>query len=107
MNTAEISFVIILAVMIAFYLIFIRPAQQEQKRLQQTIRDLRVGDEVITTAGFFGRVKEIRTPEEGPVQIVIDLGNGLEVRALTSAIARRVSTAQQPTERPEGEAKGA
>ncbi len=93
MNTAEISFVIILAVMAAFYLIFIRPARQEQKRVEDTIRDLHEGDEVVTTAGFFARVKEIRTPEDGPVQLVLDLGNGLEVRALTSAIARRVNAA--------------
>lgn len=106
MNTAEISFVVILAVMAAFYVIFIRPARQEQTRLEQTIRDLHVGDEVITTAGFFARVKEIHTPEEGPVQLILELGNGLEVRALTSAIARRVGAEGSPAEQPE-EAKRA
>jgi preprotein translocase subunit YajC len=95
-NTAEISFIVILGVMVAFYVIFIRPARQEQKRVEDTIRDLRVGDEVVTTAGFFARVKEITTPEEGPVQVILDLGNGLEVRALTSAIARRVSVEPEP-----------
>ena len=80
---------------------FIRPARQEQKRVEGTIRDLRVGDEVITTAGFFARVKDIQTPEEGPVQLILELGNGLEVRALTSAIAQRVSPAPDPVELPE------
>lgn len=107
MNTAELSFVIILAVMIAFYLIFIRPSQQEQKRHQQTIRDLKVGDEVITTSGFFGRIKQIDTPEEGPVQVVLDLGRGLEVRALTSAVMQRVSQAERPVEQAGNQAKGA
>jgi preprotein translocase subunit YajC len=97
-NAAEISFIVILAVMVAFYLIFIRPARQEQKRVEDTIRDLHVGDEVITTAGFFATVKEITTPEEGPVQIVLNFGGGLEVRALTSSIARRVSSAREPVE---------
>jgi preprotein translocase subunit YajC len=101
MNTAEISFIVILGVMAAFYFIFIRPARQEQKRVEGTIRDLRVGDEVITTAGFFARVKDIQTPEAGPVQLILELGNGLEVRALTSAIAQRVSTAPDPVELPE------
>jgi preprotein translocase subunit YajC len=91
-NTAELSFIVILGVMAAFYFIFIRPARQEQKRLEGTIRDLRPGDEVITTAGFFARVKEIRTPESGPVQLVLDLGNGIEIRALTSSILQRVSS---------------
>ncbi len=106
MNTAEISFIVILAVMVAFFLIFILPSQREQKRLQDTIRDLQVGDEVITTAGFFGRITEINTPEEGPVQLVIDFGNGLKVRALTTSILRRVVAAGELEERP-GEAKGA
>ena len=100
MNTAELSFIIILGVMAAFFFIFIRPVRQEQKRVEGTIRDLRVGDEVITTAGFFARVKDIQTPEEGPVQLILDLGNSLEIRALTSAISHRVTTAPDPVEQP-------
>jgi preprotein translocase YajC subunit len=101
MNTAEISFIVIVAVMVAFYIMFIRPASQEQKRLQSTIRDLREGDEIVTTAGFFARVKRIETPEEGPVQLVLDFGSGVEVRALTSAVLRRLSAAPEPSEQPE------
>ncbi len=93
MNGAEISFLVIIGVLVAFYLMIIRPGQQEQKRQQQTIRDLKVGDEVITTAGFFARVKEIHTPEEGPVELRLELAPGVEIRALTSAIARRLSPA--------------
>ena len=90
---AEASFISIVVIMVAFYLITIRPGQQEQKRQQQTIRDLRVGDEVETTAGFLGTIKEINTPEEGPVRLLIDFGNGIEIRALTTSIAKRLSTA--------------
>jgi preprotein translocase subunit YajC len=103
MNLQEIGFIIMLGVIVAFYLIFIRPAQQEQKRHQATIRDLSPGDDVITTAGFFARIKEIHTPEEGPVELVLDFGGGVEVRSLITAVAQRVSTAEAAaTERPEG-----
>ena len=95
MNLAELSFIIILVIMVAFYLITIRPGQQEQKRQQQTIRELQVGDQVLTTSGFFAQVKEIHTPEEGPVQLVLELGSGLEVRAVTSAITSRVAAAER------------
>ena len=105
MNFAEITFISVIVIVVAFYLITIWPAQREQKRQRQAIRDLQVGDEVITTSGFFARVKEIHTPEEGPVQLVLDLGNGLEIRALTSAIIRRVT--EEKVEGPEGQAKGA
>lgn len=107
MNIPELSFVIILGVMAAFYFIFIRPASKEQIRVQKTIRDLRVGDDVVTTSGFFARVKEIHTPEEGPVELILDLGNGLEVRSLTSAIERKLEKDNEAAESPQERTKGA
>jgi preprotein translocase YajC subunit len=103
MNLQEISFVIMIGVMAAFYLIFIRPARQEQERHQETIRDLHVGDEVITTAGFFATIKDIRTPEQGPVELVLDFGNGIQVRSLTSSVLKRISRATEAVERQEVE----
>ena len=44
MNIAEISFISILGVMAAFYFIFIRPARQEQKVHETTIRE--IGDAI-------------------------------------------------------------
>ena len=80
--------------MIAFYLIVLRPQQQEQSRQQKDIKDLQVGDEVLTTSGFLGAVKDVHIPESGPVQIVIDFGNGVEINALSTAIAQRVAAGQ-------------
>jgi preprotein translocase subunit YajC len=94
MNAAEIGFLAILGIVIAFYLIVLRPQQQEQSRQQKDIRDLQVGDEVLTTSGFLGRVKEVHIPETGPVQIVLDFGNGVVVSALATAIAQRVAAGQ-------------
>ena len=95
MNLAEISFIIMLAVMAVFYLMFIRPARKEQDRQENTIRDLREGDEIETTSGFIGVVTKIETPEEGPVHITLDFGNGLEIRALTTSVLRRLSSAEE------------
>jgi preprotein translocase subunit YajC len=103
MRAAELSFLIILAVMVAFYLIFIWPAQREQRRLRKEMQELEVGDEVLTAGGFIARVKDIRTPEDGPVELVLELASGVEVRALTSAIARRLKRAQETAEAASGE----
>ncbi len=92
---AEASFISIVIIIVAFYLITIRPGIQEQKRHEQTIRDMREGDEVETTAGFLGIVTKIETPESGPVHITIDFGNGIEIRALTTSVARRLSSAEE------------
>ncbi len=94
MNAAEISFIVIIALLIAFYLIILRPMQQEQRKRQQDIKDLQVGDEVLTTGGLIGRVKDVHVPDTGPVQVVIDFGNGIEINAVASAIAQRVAAGQ-------------
>ena len=39
-----------------FYLMMIRPNQVRQKKLQQMIDGLKVGDKVITNGGIFGTV---------------------------------------------------
>jgi hypothetical protein len=49
---------------------------------------------VLTTSGFIGTVKEVYIPESGPVQIVIDFGNGVVMNALATAIAQRVADGQ-------------
>jgi len=94
MNAAEISFVVIVGIVVAFYLIVLRPQQQEQVKQRKDIKDLQVGDEVLTTSGFLGTVKEIHIPESGPVQLVIDFGNGVVMNALTTAVAQRVAAGQ-------------
>jgi preprotein translocase subunit YajC len=100
MNEAEISFVITVGVIIAFYLIFIRPAQKEQRRHKQQIRDLRPGDEVLTTSGFIARVRDIQVPERGPTRIKLELADGVVVTALTSAIQQRVTGKEAGEARP-------
>lgn len=94
MNEAEIGAIAVLGVILAFYLIVLRPQQQEQKRQRKDIQDLQVGDEILTTSGFLGTVKEVHIPEAGPVQIVLDFGNGFQVNALASAIQQRVAPGQ-------------
>lgn len=94
MNAAEISAIAVVAIVIAFYLIVLRPQQQDQRKQQQDIKNLQVGDEVLTTSGFLGIVKDVHIPESGPVQIVLDFGNGVVINALATSIAQRVAAGQ-------------
>lgn len=81
---------------VLFYFAFLRPVQQHQKRQRHELQSLRVGDEVLTQAGFIARIKEVRVPEEhGPTELILDLG-GIEVRAVASAITQRLSPEQEP-----------
>lgn len=81
------------AIAVLFYLAFLRPVQQHQKKQRQELASLRVGDQVLTQAGFIATITEIRVPEEhGPTELILDLG-GVQVRALSSAIAQRLASA--------------
>ena len=82
------------AIAVLFWLAFLRPVQQHQKKQRDELASLRVGDEVLTQAGFIAMIKEIRVPEEhAPTEIILDLG-GLEVRATASAIVQRLKPAE-------------
>lgn len=85
------------AIALLFYFVFLRPVQQQNRRRRQELANLQLGDEVLTQAGFIANVKDIIIPGEGPTEIVLDLGNGVEVRAFASAIVQRL--------RPAGEAR--
>ncbi|MHC4235305.1 MAG: preprotein translocase subunit YajC [Planctomycetota bacterium] len=77
-----------------FYFAFLRPVQQQRKKQRKQLASLRVGDEVLTQAGFIATIKEVRVPEErGPTVLILDLG-GVEVRAVASAIVERLTPAE-------------
>lgn len=79
------------AIAALFYLAFLRPVQQNQRRQREELAKLRVGDEVLTQAGFIAVIKDVRIPEEpGPTELILDLG-GIEVRAVASAIVQRLT----------------
>jgi preprotein translocase YajC subunit len=79
------------AIAALFYFAFLRPIQKQNRRQREELANLRVGDEVLTQAGFIARIKEVRIPEEpGPTILILDLG-GTEVRAVASAILQRLT----------------
>lgn len=81
------------AIALLFWLAFLRPVQQHQKKQRDALASLRVGDEVLTQAGFIAVIKEIRIPQEhAPTEIILDLG-GIQVRATASAIVQRLKPA--------------
>jgi len=84
------------AIAFIFWLAFLRPVQQHQRKQRDELASLRVGDEVLTQAGFIARIVEIQVPEEiGPTVIILDLGE-TRVRATASAVLQRLTPASEP-----------
>ena len=71
-----------------FYFLLIRPQQRRMKALQSLQSSLQLGDEIITSAGFFGTIRRF----DGEV-VTIELSPGVEARVNRRAISGRVNPA--------------
>ena len=69
-----------------FYFLLIRPQQRRLKALQSLQSSLQLGDEIITSAGFFGTIRRF----DGEV-VTIELSPGVEARINRRAISGRVN----------------
>src|SRR5579883_2801858 len=77
-----------------FYFILLRPVMEQQRKTKRDRLELETGDEVVTTGGLIGTVVDIRQPAHGPIELVIELAPGVQVRALTTAIQERRGPAE-------------
>ena len=54
--SAIVSLLPFLVILVIFYFILIRPNSTRQKKLQQMIDNLKVGDKIITNSGIYGTI---------------------------------------------------
>lgn len=57
------SFVPLVLIFIIFYFLLIRPQQKKAKAHQALINDLKIGNDVCTVSGIFGKVRKIDDKE--------------------------------------------
>lgn len=75
------------------------PQQRRIKAHNQLVNSLEVGDEVVMTAGVFGRIVDL-----GPEEARIEVAPGVVLRVARHAVLRRVENALP--DRDEGSAEG-
>lgn len=100
----------VLLVFVLFYVVLLKPVLDGQRRKRRDLLDLSPGDRILTSGGLLATVKRIELQETGPTELVLDLGNDIEVRALSSAIEQRLkadSPAAAPIEPSSAEEKPA
>ncbi len=88
------------SVMAAFYVILLRPVINQQKRRKRDISKMSEGDEVLTTGGFFATVVEIRTMDEGPMQVLLEVADGVVLRGTPDAILEVTRSAEADSREP-------
>ena len=55
-----VTFLPFVVILVIFYFLLIRPGTTRQKKLQQMIDNLKVGDKIITSSGIFGTVMSLK-----------------------------------------------
>ncbi len=84
----------------AFYFILLQPVLKNQREQKRAVRELQIGDEVVTTGGIIGEVKDVVTPADRPTEIILEIAPAVRVRATTDAIHRRLTTLE-PADTPD------
>ncbi|MCU1379416.1 MAG: yajC [Acidimicrobiales bacterium] len=69
----------------AMWFFMIRPQQQRLRNQRALVLSLEAGQEVITVGGLIGVITVVHDRE-----VTLDLGNGIEVRVVRSAVSARL-----------------
>jgi len=80
------QYLILPLLLLAMYFLVIRPQQQRIRAQQALVAALREGDEVVSSAGIYGRITSL-TDEIA----ILEVADGVELRIARGAIARRLS----------------
>jgi preprotein translocase subunit YajC len=73
-----VPFVIVLGI---FYFIILMPMQRKQKKVQQFLDGLKVGDRVITTGGIYGQVTRL-----GDQTVQLQVADKIRIEVAKAAI---------------------
>jgi preprotein translocase subunit YajC len=76
-----------------FYLLMIRPQQQKQKKLKESLTKLRRGDKVLTAGGIVGLVRKAAPDND---EIEVEIAPNVSVRVLRSTLSTVLSSAETP-----------
>ncbi len=67
----------LVAMILVFWLFFIRPQAKKQKQQKKFLTDLQKGDKVVTIAGIHGTVNKVN--EDGTMQLEINPGSYIKI----------------------------
>lgn len=86
--------VVVLA-LLAFWVIVMRPARTQQRKVEQLQRELQVGDEVVLSAGIFGTIRSL---SDGRAEI--EVAPGTVITVARQVVVRRVQDLPDAAQRP-------
>lgn len=95
-----VSLLPLILLFVAMYFILFRPQQKRMAEHQKLVRSIDVGDEVVTSAGIFGRITRL-TDERAELEML----GGTRIEMLRSSIVKCVDEDDEPAALESGEKK--
>lgn len=86
---------VVVVALLAFWVIVMRPARVQQRKVEQLQRELAVGDEVVLSAGIFGTVRSL-----SDARADIEIAPGTVITVARQVVVRRVQDLPDAAERP-------
>lgn len=100
--SAAAQLLVIVVAMLVFWAIVMRPARNQQRRVQELQNSLEVGQEVVLSSGIFGTVRGL---DEGKVEL--EVAPGVVITAARQVVVRRVDELEGAGNQGRPEAAGA
>ncbi len=82
---AAAQLLVILLALVLFWAVVMRPARNQQRKVQTLQRELAVGDEVVLSAGIFGTVRSL-----SDTRAEIEVAPGTVLTVARQVVVRRV-----------------
>lgn len=74
-------------IFVIFYFFLIRPQQKRAKEHAALLAAVRKGDEVVTGGGLIGKVTKVTEVEDMPVELEIEIAQGVRVKVRRDMLA--------------------
>ena len=85
------------AIALVFYFLILRPSGQARKKHAQLLANLKKGDEIMTSGGLLGRVKDIKEVEtEGMKEVRVTVETGTSTVVVERSRIVRVGGSTAP-----------
>ncbi len=91
-----VSMIPLLVIFVIFYFLLIRPQQKKVKTHAKMVENLKKGDRIITSSGFYGTILNI-----GDKSLEIKLAENLKVKILKSAVSEILKSADENSNKSE------
>ncbi len=78
-----VSLLPFIAIFVIMYFLILRPQQKRAKQHQEMVKNVRRGDNVVTSGGLIGKVTKVVDDD----QLEIEIADGVRVRQLKSMVA--------------------